>query len=605
MGAQMEKVLDYEGKSYAIVDESSLYDDSQIGNKLTDFEILEVLTDDDNNPNFVAKVRSIKNQKIYVLKRINIQNYNPNEYEQQIKNLIELNNPHLIKYYTYFFMNGFLFLVMEYMNNSDIDGFRKAHQVLGKNIKEEEIWNILLQCLSALDYVNNGYFNNFLKFKISNIFMNNEQNAKIGLSHSTYNCTDICLLGKCFYALCFSQEDNVKGKKFFEIKLQQKQSQDYSKELLNIIYIMLNDNNNDNNNNNNKVSILYNQVKNEYRNKFAKNSSINSVLRCLYSYPKLNQIICQNEQIFSNSPKYYISFNYFKAVRTLIGAYENNLSEFIVEFRRAIATENSKLDGSKEIDPLYLLAFLLEKMHKEMNVIEESDLNEGEEVDRTNKEQTFNQFVNYINSNINSPISDLFLGVNKTKRICQTCKNGYYYFNSFCFVIFDLTNKKDQNFVNFNLFNNGFAFQYNYEKKLLPNNPDRVSCEKCLTYQFHYEFNRFHVMSKQLIISFLRGNNYEDYTRVDFPENLDLSQMDKDLVITKFYLVGCIIRVVNQNKEEFVYWAKDPYNNIWHKSKISNENQSSYQDELTQLNIKEIMETGQIIILFYNEVNNK
>ena len=235
MGSQMEKVLDYEGKSYAIFDESSLYDDIQIGNKLTDFEILEVLTDDEKNTNFVAKVRSIKNHKIYALKRINIQNYNPNYYEQQIKNLIELNNPHLIKYYTYFPMNGFLFLVMEYMNNSDIDGFRKAHQVLGKNIKEEEIWNILLQCLSALDYVYSGFFNNFLGFKVSNIFMNNEQNAKIGLSHSKYNCTDIFLLGKCFYAMCFSQEDNVKDKKFFEIELQQKQSLYYKSK----VYIIL------------------------------------------------------------------------------------------------------------------------------------------------------------------------------------------------------------------------------------------------------------------------------------------------------------------------------------------------------------------------------
>ena len=60
------------------------------------------------------------------------------------------------------------------------------------------------------------------------------------------------------------------------------------------------------------------------------------------------------------------------AIRTLQGAYDNNISEFIEEFRRAIATENSKLDGSKEIDPLYLLAFLLEKMHKEMNEIEEN-----------------------------------------------------------------------------------------------------------------------------------------------------------------------------------------------------------------------------------------
>ena len=596
MGSQMEKIFDYEGQSYAIFDESSLYDDNQIGNNISDFEILEVLNDNPNQ-NFIAKVRSIKNHKIYALKRINIQNYNSQFYEQQIKNLIGLNNPHLIKYYTYFPMNGFLFLVMEYMNNSDIDGFRKAHQVLGKNIKEEEIWNILLQCLSALDYVYNTI--NQLGFKICNIFMNNEQNAKIGLSHSKYNCTDIFLLGKCFYAMCFSQEDNVKDKKFFEINLQQKQSLYYSNELLNIIYTMLNDNNNVN------ISELYKKVKDEYCKKYAKNSSINSVLRCLYSYPKLNQIICQNEQIFSNNPKYYISYKYFKAIGTLMGAYDNNLSEFIEEFRRAIATENSKLDGSKEIDPLYLLAFLLEKMHKEMNLIEENELNEGEEVDRTNKEQTFNQFINYINSNINSPISDLFLGVNKTKRICQTSKNGYYYFNNFCFVIFDLTDKKDQYFDIFNLFNNGFAFQYNFEKKLLPGNPDRVSCEKCLTYQFHYEFNRYQVMSKQLIISFLRGNNYEDYTRVDFPEQLDLTQIVEEKENSHFYLVGCINRVINQNKEEFIYWAKDPDNNLWHKSKINNMNQSSYLDEHTQLNIKEIMETGQIIILFYNEVNNK
>jgi len=602
MGSQMEKVLDYEGKSYAIFDESSLYDDTQIGNQLSDFEILEVLSDEENS-NFVAKVRSIQNHKIYALKRIIIQDYNQRmQYYQQVQNLIQLNHPHLIKYYKSFAQNENFYLVMEYMNNSDIDGFRKAHQVLGKNIKEEEIWNILLQCLSALDYVYSGKFNNFLGFKICNIFMNNEQNAKIGISHPTNNCTDIFLLGKCFYAMCFSQDENVKDRKFLEVELQQIQQMgntNYSEELLNIINLMLNDNNNVD------INTLYTQVKNEYCKKYAKNSSINSVLRCLYSYPKLNNEICQRENKFYNSQQYYISYIYFSAIRTLQGAYQNNLNQFIEDFRRAIATENSKLDGSKEIDPLYLLAFLLEKMHKEMNEVEEGELNEGEEVDRTNKEQTFNQFVNYINSNINSPISDLFLGINKTKRICQTCKNGYYYFNNFCFVIFDLTAKNDKNF---NLFNDGFLYQYNCEKRLEPDKPDRVSCEKCLTYQFHYEFNRYYVMSKQLIISFLRGNNYENNTNVYFDEKLDLSQLVDEKDISQFYLVGCINRMVIEGKEEFIYWARDPDNiNLWHKSKINPMNKQSYGhlDEHSKLNINEIMSTGQIIILFYNEVNNK
>ena len=38
-----------------------------------------------------------------------------------------------------------IYLIMEFMNNSYVLDFIKAHQVLQKNIKEEEIWNILLQ----------------------------------------------------------------------------------------------------------------------------------------------------------------------------------------------------------------------------------------------------------------------------------------------------------------------------------------------------------------------------------------------------------------------------------------------------------------------------
>jgi hypothetical protein len=88
---------------------------------------------------------------------------------------------------------------------------------------------------------------------------------------------------------------------------------------------------------------------------------------------------------------------------------------------------------------------------------------------------------------------------------------------------------------------------------------------------------------------------------------LDLSQLVDETDISQFYLVGCINRVVIQGKEEFIYWARDPDNeNLWHKPKINYMNQSySNIDEHTNLNINELMGAGQIIILFYNEVNNK
>ena len=149
----------------------------------------------------------------------------------------------------------------------------------------------------------------------------------------------------------------------------------------------------------------------------------------------------QNE-FENNQDKYYINYWYLKAIKAISGIDETNLVECIYEFRRAIACENSKLDGNKEIDPIYLLAFLLQKMHKETNKkegnteIEQNKMGNyainsvfnGEEEDKTNKEQMLYKFVTYFQSNVHSPISDLFFGFMKVKRICGTCKNGNYSF---------------------------------------------------------------------------------------------------------------------------------------------------------------------------------
>ena len=188
----------------------------------------------------------------------------------------------------------------------------------------------------------------------------------------------------------------------------------------------------------------------------------------------------------------------------------------------------------------------------------------GEEEDKTNKEQMLHKFVTYFNANINSVISDLFFGFVKTKRICNTCKTGNYSFHNFCFVVFDLSDNQEQKFE---LIENGFHYQYDYCKELAPDKPERVYCERCLTYQLHYEFNRYYTMSNQLIISFIRGNNFQNNTEVIFQENIDLSEFvdENNISPCKYYLVGAINRYLNNEKEEFIYWARDPtQGNIWH-----------------------------------------
>ena len=616
MGAQMELVKDSEGNSHAIFDESSLYDDSQMGNSLSDFEILQILNDKNNS--FVSKVRSLNNHKIYAMKKINLNNnqYLAQQYINQAQLLQTINNPHIVKHYNSFMDNsGNLYLIMEYMNNGDIYGFIKAHQVLNKDIKEEEIWNILLQCISALDYFYSKNLGNS-GIRFTNIFMNNEQNAKINIyadydSNKDY-ISDIYSLGKYFYCLCFSQHERVKNedvKTIDDVDVVKEFNQKYSKELMEIIYEMLELGQNNQQIN---INMLYNKVKDQYVKKYARNTSIESVLRCMNALPDINNKIFSYEQtINSNIDKYYINYWYLKAIKALSGKNDIDLKLCVEEFRRAIASENSKLDGNKEIDPLYLIAFLLQKMHIETNEKKYSNningqnsmgnyvinsVFNGEEEDKTNKEQMLYKFLSYSQANIKSPISELFFGILKTKRNCQICKTGNYSFSNFCLVNFDLSNYNNQN--DFNLIKDGFEREYNYGKPLEPDKAERVYCERCLTYQKHLEFNRYYVMNHHLIISFIRGNDYKNYTKIDFEENINLQNyVDEKRELINFYLVGSINRIGSKEEEneKFIYFVRDRNNyNYW---TIYN---NGSQKLLESAPINEIKNTGQIILLFYN-----
>ena len=637
MGSQMETIKDSEGNKHVVFDKSSLCDDSQMGEQLNDFEILQVLNENNNDNNnikcFVAKARSLKNHKIYAIKKFEA-NPSLNNYPQILNKLKELNNPHILKYYKVFNDEYYnIYLIMEFMNNDDIIGFIQAHQVLEKRIKEAEIWNILLQCSSAIDYLHKKNLGNF-GIEFNNIFMNNEQNAKITVCINPHTVCinpqnfyqmydpkdDIYLLGKFFYTMCFFKEkENIDKNSIRNNIVVKVQNQDYSKELMEIIWQMLEENRNKRPDS----QTLYKTIKEEYVKKYARNSSINSVLRCLYAFPRLNNIIFnkQNEFEYDNN-KYYINYWYLKTIKVLSGRENSNLNECIEEFRRAIASENSQLDGNREIDPIYLLSFLFEKMHKESNKKEgnnqmsmsqsynyiNNSLFNGEEEDTTNKEQMIYKYVTYFNANLNSPISNLFFGCAKTKTICQTCETGNYSFNSFCFVIFDLTKNNDNE--DFDIINNGFKFQHNYAKHIDSNGPERIFCKRCLTYQTHAEYNRYYMMTPQLIIGFIRGNKYQNNSNIIFKEELNLEEYvdEKQVSPKNFYLVGSINRITTNNNQEdaFIYFARDPKDsNYWHMT--SNEQSGINNDKKILKNgpndsiINDIKKKGKIIMLFYNQ----
>jgi serine/threonine protein kinase len=121
-------IKDQDGKQYIIFDESELYDDNEMGDKLEDFEIQQILGK--GSYGFVAKVRSTRNNKIYAMKQIDLSKVGSQKEIELCKREVEvlqrLNHVNINKYYKSFNKNNCLYIIMEFMDNGDLSGFIKA-----------------------------------------------------------------------------------------------------------------------------------------------------------------------------------------------------------------------------------------------------------------------------------------------------------------------------------------------------------------------------------------------------------------------------------------------------------------------------------------------
>ena len=137
-------IRDIKGKEQLVFKRDKGNELDDMGSKVDDFEILQVLGE--GSFGYIAKVKSRLNHKIYAMKKIDLSKIK----EQKVINLMmnetkilsELDNPMIVKYYKTFNEDGALFILMEFMDNGDIGGIYKASKTLGKPIPEEKIYDI-------------------------------------------------------------------------------------------------------------------------------------------------------------------------------------------------------------------------------------------------------------------------------------------------------------------------------------------------------------------------------------------------------------------------------------------------------------------------------
>ena len=129
-----------------------------------------------------------KNNKIYVLKEIPINNQNTTtqkiiSVKNEAKILSSLNSKYIVKYYDSFIQGENLYIVMEYCEGGDLFTFMSECKKIRKNnnfyLIEEFIWKIFIQISLGLYYIHKK---NILHrdVKTLNIFLTKDYNSKIG-----------------------------------------------------------------------------------------------------------------------------------------------------------------------------------------------------------------------------------------------------------------------------------------------------------------------------------------------------------------------------------------------------------------------------------------
>ena len=641
-----DAIKDSKGKEYLIFDKSELYDDRLIGNSSNDYEILKILGEGGFGK--VFKVLSKQNKKVYAMKKIDLQKLQNNPKAHQLslnetKFLEELEHAHIVKYYKNFKEDNdkFLYIIIEFAENGDLSEFINTYKAFNNRIPEEILWNIFFQCMDALSYIHSKKIIH-RDIKPGNIFMDNNMFIKIGdfgtsaikferndyndnlfsnLSNtqiekmkyggtcvisSNYYAHDVLLgdydfkidvysMGVVFYELVFLQ---TPGKKSYqEIINKLSNNNYYSKDLLDIIKPMLEPDKEKRA----SSSEIFQAIEKIYNQKFSRNSSINSIIRCLLAFNSLTAFFNGNNIAQINKP---ITQAYIRCIKSVADRYLNEWIKSILYFRQLLGFQNPKLAGTKEIDPRIVFAFIIKQLHLELNnsryqrdKSKEHLLLFGQEQSKTSKFEVMIDFVNDFTTIANSIISNNFIGYMKMKYICNNCNITTYKMNGYCFITFNLEKILNNNINQTG--NSKIKLESLFNIQNQEKNKNIIYCSKCLNRTEHVYTKEFYSFPNLLVISIQRGATFQYKNKIEMKEQLDLTGYGDLKIYQKIYqLKGIIKRKTtkeNQNENE-IFFCVFNYKQKWWQ----NENSDIFET----FSPLEVDPEGDTIMIFYEITNN-
>ena len=609
-----------------------------VGDSPDDFDILQFIGG--GGFSRVLKVKSKNNLGIYAMKIVDmkkilmVQKLPQKYFENEVMILKKLDHFNVCKCHNIFQCDNYLYFIMEYMNNGDLNKFNDANKSLNIQIPEDKLWDIFYKCLNGLNYIHKqGLIHRDIK--LENLFLDDDLNIKIGdfnvsvavneksaskfveeekekvenmLNQFTYVGTagysapeinkksysqkiDIYSMGIAFFELCYGCKpyENIYGKDSFY------QKNIYSKELNSLIDNMIQKDENK------RIDSYkaYNIAKKNFIKEFVKNSAIEAVLKCFYNFPNFKNYFCQNNTIFFlTENKREIGTSVFNVIQSIKENKREDIDDSLYELRKSLTNKGLNIKKENiEIDPGQLISFFLKKLNSELNEIISTKQNNNNQYlfigdssyrfMQGKEEEVFNQLINIYNSRLSSLISKNFLSVLKTKKQCNKCGIIGLYYSMFHFIPFnvDLFAKKCSSLSIEDAF---FCLS---DEEINLDVDKKIICQNCQTCTPHIESKVFYHTAKNLIIVLDRGENYKNDIFIDFSEILTLQKSNVERYQqVKYQLMGIISKIENKdNKIEFISYLNKG-NNQW---------EASGRDNEKIMSLGEVKKQGIVVSLFY------
>ena len=339
--------------------------------------------------------------------------------------------------------------------------------------------------------------------------------------------------------------------------------------------------------------------------------NLNSIIQCFIHLKEIREGLLNLEKnnFFEKNKECFLAENFLYLTKSLY--FDDKLeAHSLNDFWNLIQEKDKKkvfIKNKLYVDSKMLINFLIEELHKELNIKKVFSDNEimisNNNFESQNEKEALHNYLEEFTKNNNSLISKNFYGLIRKKIICQGCKAERYSFEYYSFLTININKiknflsneekvEKNKNKKNIKLLD--FFDYYNKPEYLVGDS--NIFCKKCQAKNGMIIIKNIYSTHPIIPIIIERDEDPKlNKDKIDFPEELDLSKYIEYKTSSKhFYLCGVVTNFgYSNNYGKFEAFCRMEQNGKWY----------NINDEIvSESNWEYIVNNGIQYVLFYHKI---